>query len=150
MSLMNAVSPYDISAVSLASVTIVDANADAAEALQALVSAYPGVAEVRVVSSPAEAVALLSDGDQVTAYAASPVPAMRRIVLIDLRQDDPSAPETLASLRAELPDAAVVVLCLYPEHADSPVCSLADRCVPKDTTPSDLSTLLDDLLGSGA
>jgi DNA-binding NarL/FixJ family response regulator len=147
MSLMNATPPYDIPAVSPASVTIVDANVDAAEALQALVSAYPGVVEVRTVSSPADAVALLAADEQVVAYAVSSIPAMRRIVLIDLRQDDPSAPETLASLRAELPDAAVVVLCLYPEQLGGAVCSLADRCVPKDTTPSDLRDLLDDLLG---
>lgn len=145
MSMMNASPPPDNAAALHASVTIVDDDVDSAEALQALVSAHPGVVSVRTVASAAGAVALLRGDAEVSAFS---VPA-RQIVLIDLHQDDPTAQATLEGLRADLPDAAVVLLCLYPEQSRGAVCSLADRCVPKDTTPADLRDLLDDLLGRG-
>jgi DNA-binding NarL/FixJ family response regulator len=129
------------------SVTIVDADADSADALRALVSACPDVRNVETVASADEAIARLSDDAEVAAYALVTEPPTRRIVFIDLRPDDPEAWHSVTALRSSLPDVAIVMLCIYPEQSCSTaLCERVDRCVPKDTSPADLRALLADLM----
>ena len=52
---------------------------------------------------------------------------------------------TLRTLRERVPHAAIVLLCLYPIQIREPLRSLADRCIPMDTSVRDLRALLDEL-----
>ena len=152
MTVMNAShiqgNPHDNHTALRASVTIVDADIDSAEALQALIEGFPGVKYVHTVTSPAAAIELLAGGPDVVAFdGGSPV---RQIVLVDARQEESAARATLELLRSELPQATIVLLCVYPDQSRRTVCTLADRCMPKDTTLEDVRALLCDLLEQAA
>jgi hypothetical protein len=136
-----------------ADVIIVDTDVDCADALQLLLSDVPGVGYIQTAESPDSALELLAMTPDVSAYAAPPATLLdgarqMQIVFLDVKADqlrEASVRESLASLRAARPDAAIVLLCLYPDGTAGSACSLADRCVPKDTSYHDLRALIDDL-----
>lgn len=149
MVLMNAPQPTNDHNICNASVTIVDADVDSAEALQALIGALPGVASVRTAPTADAALALLAGDAEVYGYAL-PAGHIQQVVLLafaDVQGDAANATETIARLRAVSPDVAIVLLCVYPEHARGPICELADICLPKDTSPVELRALLHGLRG---
>jgi DNA-binding NarL/FixJ family response regulator len=135
-----------------ADIIIVDNDLDCADALQLLLSDVPGVGYVETVSDPESALTLLAGrAPDVAAYAApaaSPPDGQFQVIFLDVKSDrlrEASVYETLGALRAMRPDAAIVLLCLYPDRTQNSACSLADRCVPKDTSYHDLRALIDDL-----
>lgn len=139
-------------------IMIIDADTDCAEALQLLLSDVPGVGYVQTAATAHEAIDALqmqpADGPDVVAYGREILdpdhaPA-RQVVLLDTKVDqarEAASHETIMALRQHMPEVTIVLLCLYPDSARATVCTIADRCVPKDTSHADLRALIDDLLG---
>lgn len=151
MTQIHAVQPMSENTICTASVTIVDADIDSAEALQALIRGLPGVASVRAVDSTEAAVSLLAGALTADVYGYAAPGMSREVVLIDLADmptDERRARETIANLRAASPGVALVMLCVYPEHSRGPICGLADVCLPKDTSLAELRSLLAGLRSS--
>lgn len=130
---------------------------DCADALPTLLAELPGVGMVTVVGA---ADAALDAIDQLSASQSdaiafdvgsgvtTPASVLPDVVLIDAQIPGPHGKNldaTIADLRRRLPEAAIVMLCLYP-HARRGTAHLhADRCIRKDTSPRELRALIDDL-----
>src|SRR4051812_17521571 len=121
------------SAASFADIVLVEHDCDCADALEVLLAGLPGVRDVRVVSSAREALVAVQRGRVPDA--------------IFLNSSEGTYPliDDIRSLRHAAPEAALVLLCVYPEALRADVAELVDAAITKDTCRRDLELLLDRL-----
>lgn len=106
---------------------LIDPDEDCREALGLLISDVPGVGPVWTAASLDEALRIVRDER----------PA---IVFLDSPRSSESV-EIAQTLRAAAPDAAIVLLCLYPERMLPALAIAVDRCVHKDVSYAELEAL---------
>jgi CheY-like chemotaxis protein len=137
-----------------ATILIVEHDADCADALTTLLSNLPGIAAVRTTATATDAFELLDrDTDDVVGFgmlSASTRPSTPDIVFIASDQPDTGANtiqllDTLTTFRGRLPDATIVLLCVYHDQCRTVLGGLADGCIRKDTNARELSFLIEEL-----
>lgn len=106
---------------------LIDPDEDCREALGLLISDVPGVGPVWTAAALDEALRIVRDERPAIVFLDSP-----RI---------PESVEIVQTLRAAAPDAAIVLLCLYPERMPAAIASAVDRCVHKDVSYAELEAL---------
>lgn len=135
-------------------ILIVEHDADCADALTTLLSSLPGIADVRATATATDAFDLLdNDTHDVVGFgmsSGSARPATPDIVFIAADQHDVDEStreliDTLATFRDRLPDAALILLCVYHDQCRTALSGLADGCIRKDTNAHELTTLIEDL-----
>lgn len=111
-------------------VLLIEPDPDCADALETLLSSLPMVAGVDVHLAPAEALAEIAAGT-----------LRPSVVFIATNVENPPLMRALNALEALVPDAATVVLCLYPDRLTEDVARKIDACASKDTCRRDLLEL---------
>jgi len=111
---------------------LLDPDEDCREALGMLISDVPGVGPVWTAAGLADALRIVRDER----------PA---IIFLDCPRS-PKTVEVVEALRAAAPDAAIVLLCIYPERMPAAVTTTVDRCVHKDVSYAELEALTLQLL----
>jgi hypothetical protein len=139
-------------------ILIVETDSDCADALQALMEGLPCVGSVQTTQTLAAARELLDAAPEVVAFAGhgaghpAVTAAAPDVIFFDgglTATDEVGLRATLVEVRRRLPDATVVLLCVYPDHCHVSLSGLIDSCIPKDTNARELRALLDDLCASG-
>lgn len=138
----------------IADILIVEHDADCADALATILSGLPGIASVQTTVSAGDAFDLLDDGScDVVGFGvmlgvrpSSPPD----VIFIGAHQPDtseiePELVETLSVFRRRVPDASIVLLCVYPGRYRDTLGDLVDGCVRKDTSARELRALIDAL-----
>jgi DNA-binding NarL/FixJ family response regulator len=152
-----AATPIDES--DIASILIVEHDADCADALETILSDLPGIATVQTAASAGDAFDLLDDGSyDVVGFGMLPdtvPPSTPDIIFIGAHQPDSAEielelVETLTSFRRRVPDASIVLLCVYPSRYRDTLGELVDGCIRKDTNARELQALIDDLRAARA
>ena len=105
----------------------------------------PGIEAVQTAITPRDALDLIA-GDAGMALERTAT-ASPDIIFIGACQPDPAAIEmtlleTLSTVRHRVPDASIVLLCVYPERFRQTLRGLVDRCVRKDTSARELRALI--------
>ena len=138
----------------IANIMIVEHDADCADALETILADLPGIATVQTAVSAGDAFGLLDDGSyDVVGFGMTPevVPASTPdVIFIGADQPDTfdvalELLDTLASFRNRVPDASIVLLCVYPSQYREALGGLVDGCIRKDTSARELRALIDDL-----
>ncbi len=138
----------------IANILIVEHDADCADALETLLADLPGIATVQTAVTAGDAFELLDDGSyDVVGFGMLPdvVPALTPdVIFIGAHQPDScdvalELIETLTSFRERVPDASIVLLCVYPGQYREALGGLVDGCIRKDTSARELRALIDGL-----
>ncbi|HEX5166732.1 MAG TPA: hypothetical protein VFV93_15110 [Thermomicrobiales bacterium] len=150
----NGVAPDQSPAVDreIANILIVEQDADCADALEAILADLPGIATVQTAETTGDALSLLNDAeDDVVGFGiACVIPPAPDVIFIGADQPDSNDVafellQTLTTLRRRVPDASIVLLCVYPSQYRDVLGDLIDGCIRKDTSARELHMLIDDL-----
>lgn len=114
---------------------LIDPDEDCREALGMLISDIPGVGPVWTAAGLDEALLILRVERPAIIY----LDCSRCLI----------AGEAVQALRAAAPDAAYVLLCIYPERIPSALASEVDQVLHKDVTHAELESLTLRLLAAG-
>jgi hypothetical protein len=115
-------------------VMLIEHDRDCADALQSLLASIEGVGTVYVAATAGAAL------EAIEAKVIRP-----RAIFFATQADTPTLTATLIMLRRRVPEAIVVLLCVYPEcHADE-AAGFAVRCLSKDTGRRELVQVLSGL-----
>lgn len=143
----------------IASILIVEHDADCADALEAILADLPGIATVQTAVTAGDAFDLLDNGAyDVVGFRSLQdiVPAsIPDVIFIGAHQPDTSDValellDTLKSFRNRAPDASIVLLCVYPSQYRDALGGLVDGCIRKDTNARELRALIDDIRATRA
>lgn len=143
----------------IANILIVEHDADCADALETILSDLPGITSVQTAVTAGDAFDLLDDGSyDVVGFGMTPDVAPDStpdIIFIGAHQPDSAEiqlelVETLTSFRDRVPDASIVLLCVYPSRYRDTLGALVDGCIRKDTNARELRALIDDLRAARA
>ena len=140
----------------IANILIVEHDADCADALETILSDLPGIATVQTAVSAGEAFDLLDDGSyDVVGFGQLPTAPAPDVIFIGAHQPDTTEValellETLTTFRNRVPDASIVLLCVYPSRFRDTLGELIDGCIRKDTSARELRQLIDDLRAARA
>ena len=134
----------------IANILIVEHDADCADALETILSDLPGVATVRTVGTAGAAFALLHDGPYDVVGFGMPGAPTPDVIFIGAHQPvaDEVEPQLIAAVttfRKRVPDAWIVLLCVYPNQYRDTLRELVDGCIRKDTSARELRALIDRL-----
>jgi DNA-binding NarL/FixJ family response regulator len=138
----------------IANILIVEHDADCADALETILADLPGIATVQTAATAGDAFDLLNDGEyDVVGFGMLPAVAPAAtpdVIFIGAHQPDSNDValellDTLTTLRARVPDASIVLLCVYPSQYRDALDGLVDGCIRKDTSARELRALIDDL-----
>jgi len=146
------VSTFDPNNTAIANILIVEHDEDCADALEALLTDLPGVAHVKTAGTASAAFELLDDTDDVVGFSADTevVAATPDIIFIGAHQPDTFTSgqeliDTVTALRKRVPNASIVLLCVYPNQYRDTLGELVDGCIRKDTSARELRELIDGL-----
>ena len=143
----------------IANILIVEHDADCADALETILADLPGIATVLTAVTAGDAFDLLDDRSyDVVGFGMAPdavLDSAPDIIFIGAHQPDSCEValellDTLASFRERVPDASIVLLCVYPSQYRDALGELVDGCIRKDTSARELRTLIDDLRATRA
>jgi len=138
----------------IANILIVEHDADCADALETILADLPGIATVQTAVSACDAFDLLDDGSyDVVGFGMTPevVPASNPdIIFIGAHQPDScdvalELLDTLTTFRERVPNASIVLLCVYPSQYREALGDLVNGCIRKDTSARELRALIDEL-----
>jgi len=116
-------------------VLLIEPDPDCADALSAILAGLPRIDDVTVVANIRQAARLLE--------AATVPPA---IIMVD---DQPGSCEILGTIdivSEYAPEAALILLCVYPQCIDSRVRERVNYCVSKDVSRAELARVVDEIL----
>ena len=143
----------------IANILIVEPDADCADALETLLSDLPGIATVQMAVTAGAAVDLLDEASYDVVGIGIPAdnngtPAPD-VIFIGAHVPDAAAIElelleALTTFRSRVPDASIVLLCVYPTRYRDMLGGLVDCCIRKDTSASELRALIDNLRATRA
>jgi DNA-binding NarL/FixJ family response regulator len=114
-------------------VLIVDDQPRARRSLEALLSTWHRVPEIREAGDGREALHLMRE-------------FRPDMVLMDVRMPEIDGLEATVQIKAQWPWVKVIVLSMYPEHRDEALASGADAFLAKGDAPDDLLDILASIL----
>lgn len=138
----------------IANILIVEHDADCADALETILADLPGIATVQTAATAGDAFDLLNDGEyDVVGFGMLPAVAPAAtpdVIFIGAHQPDSTDValellDTLTTFRERVPDASIVLLCVYPSQYRDALDGLVDGCIRKDTSARELRALIDEL-----
>jgi CheY-like chemotaxis protein len=136
----------------IANILIVEQDADCADALETILADLPGIETVQSAETTANALTLLDEDehDGVGFGVTCDVAPAPDVIFIGADQPDSSEAaiellETLTTFRRRLPNASIVLLCVYPSQYRDALGDLIDGCIRKDTNARELRRLIEKL-----